>query len=205
MAIPTIPIINSIFVIGLSICLTLSASAQNKAEADDPSFEQLASPDLGGGNSKRFKPKDWLEIETKVKITKILPIPKDGYIDTLTVKWYVVVKGQDRKNYLIQKDVEHVNIPINEEFFVSAYLSPTTLKRITGKDGAGKNDLEAVGGDIFYNGQRLAFFSHGAKDGWWARPMPSVTSTNKFPLLNKDETPFKLFWYDRYAEIAPKK
>lgn len=32
-------------------------------------------------------------------------------------------------------------------------------------------------------------------------PVPSIVETSYYPLLNKDETPFSVFWYDRYPEI----
>ena len=32
-------------------------------------------------------------------------------------------------------------------------------------------------------------------------PVPQHRGNPLFPLLNKDETPFSVFWYDRYPEI----
>lgn len=32
-------------------------------------------------------------------------------------------------------------------------------------------------------------------------PVPSIRGDLLLPLLNKDETPFSVFWYDRYPEI----
>ena len=94
----------------------------------------------------------------------------------------------------------------DEDTVFSIYLSPNTLKRITGKDGGGKRDLEAIGGDISVNGTRVGYVKFGkyGKDWWNAEAPKSLTVTQKFPLLSKDQTPFKLFWYDRYAEIKQK-
>jgi len=197
-------LLRSLFVLTLAVGVPSAASAQrggNKVKVSDPSFEALKSPTLGGGNSKSFKPKDWLEIETKFRIQKVTPKPRDGYVDSVEVQWHVVVKGQDKKNYLLRKTVRHVNIPVGDDVYVSVYLSPSTLRRITGNDGASKNDLEAVGGEILLNGQMVGHFSQGKKSGWWRKDLGSVSPTEKFPLLNKNETPFKLFWHDRYAEI----
>jgi len=36
-----------------------------------------------------------------------------------------------------------------------------------------------------------------SKGRWWDK----LTPYKKIPLLNKNETPFKFFWWDRYAEI----
>ncbi len=199
----------SIIAISLSAGLSMTSFAQKsklpaKVKVDKPAFDTLQSPTLGGGNSKSFRPKDWLEIEVPFQLEGLNPKSKDGFADIMEVKWYIVVKGQDRKNYRIEKTVKHVNIPVGEEVVTSVYLSPNTLKRITGKDKAGKGDLEAIGGEIHYGGTMVGFFSHGLKKGWWKDEIKSVTTTTKFPLLNKDETPFKLFWHDRYAEIAKK-
>ncbi|MGC6426804.1 MAG: Amuc_1102 family pilus-like protein [Akkermansiaceae bacterium] len=180
-------------------------SKTKEVKASDPKFNELQSPDVNvGGAAKKFRPKNWLEIEVELGVGKWNPKLADGYVDNLTVKWWVVVKGQDRKTYLMEKTVEHVNVPEDEEVVVSIYISPNTLKRITGKDSAGKGDIEAVGGEIQEGGEMLGFFNHGNKKGWWRQPLDSVERTGKFPLLNKDETPFKFLWYDRYAEIRPK-
>lgn len=199
----------TLITLSVSVAMVATSLAQrspHKVEVDAaPNFEQLQSPDVSISASKAFKPKDWLEIEIKFKVKKIMPKPKDDYVDSMNVKWFVVVKGEDNKRYRMEKTIKHINIPLNEDVYSSVYLSPNTLKRITGKNNAGKNDLTAVGGEIEYNGTMVGFFTEGAKKGWWRQPMESVTTTDKFPLLNKNETPFKLFWYDRYAEIAPKK
>ncbi|MGJ8697162.1 MAG: Amuc_1102 family pilus-like protein [Verrucomicrobiaceae bacterium] len=180
-------------------------SKTNKIDVDGPKYVELPSPDISaGGVNKKFRPKDWLEIEVQMKVTKVKPEPQDEYLDNVTVKWWIVVKGQDRKTYLMEKSIQHVNIPVGEQVVSSVYLSPNALKRITGKDSAGDNDLEAVGGEVHYNGELVGFFSDKLKAGWWRKDLGSVERTQKFPLLDKNETPFKFLWYDRYAEIAPK-
>ena len=196
-------------ILSLGLALATSASAQRgpaKVAVDDPKFEELPSPSIGPGSvNKNHKPKDWLEIEVKFKVTAVKPKPVDDYIDSVEVQWFVIVKGEDRKNYLLEKTIKHINIEVGEDRVTSVYLSPSTLHRLTGKEKAGANDLEAVGGQINYNGQMVGFFNHGRlPQGWWTKEIPSsVVRTQKFPLLNKNETPYKLFWYDRYAEIAP--
>ena len=200
----------------LSAGLTLFAAAQeempkrsktNVVEATDPKFNELQSPEINvGGANKKFRAKKWLEMEVAIEIKKWNPKPEDDYIDNLTVKWWVVVKGQDRKTYLIEKSVDHVNVPTDETSYVSVYLSPNALRRITGSKSGGKSDLEAVGGEIHFGGEMVGYFSHGkGSPGWWRKDLGTVEKTGKFPLLNKDETPFKPFWYDRYAEIKPRK
>lgn len=189
--------------------MTGAAVAQSKPVdfSSNLKFEELKSPNVSDGNSKKFRQKDWIEIEVTAKLDHVpLANKTEEFHDSVTVNWNIIFKGQDRKIYWIKKTVEHVNVPSDEDVVFSVYLSPNTVKRITGKDKGGKSDLEAVGGEIHVNGAQSGFFKYGKfKAGWWNAAAPeSVTVTEKYPLLSKDQTPFKLFWYDRYAEIKAK-
>ena len=103
----------------------------------------------------------------------------------------------------MKKTVTHVNVPLDEDFYLSCYLSPATLKRLTGRDGSGKNAILGVGGEITVAGAPPArFTSKGdVRKPWWT--LDSMQETTKYPLLNKNETPFKFLWWDRYLEIQP--
>ena len=54
-----------------------------------------------------------------------------------------------------------------------------------------------------YNGKIVATYSseRGKMEKWWTIQSPSIVETNYYPLLNKDQTPFSVYWYDRYPEI----
>jgi len=182
----------------------LEASKTNVFDVSKPEFDDLQSPNIQVGKNKKFTPKDWLEVEVKLKVKRLKETPKDMYLDEFKVNWYVVVKGQDGKGYMMTKTITHVNMPIDEEVIASVYLSPNTLRRITGNERAGKGDLEAIGGEIEYGGEMVGFFSHGEKAGWWRQPLEKIERTEKFPLLDKSQTPFAALWYDRYAELKPK-
>ena len=177
-----------------------------KIDAKDPDFDALPSPVVSIGKGKGFKPKDWFEMEVEFK-AKARPEPKDGYIDRLTVTWYVAVKKRDGKGYwLLTKDVEHINVKLDEKLFSSVYISPNAYSRLTGSERPNKGDVQAVGGEFKYNGTVVGQFSTmSIKKGnpWWNSN--SLARTDKFQLFNKNETPFKAFWYDRYAEIAPER
>lgn len=184
------------------------AQTQIKINVEDPKFDDLQSPEVGGNTGKKsWKPKDWLEVEVKVKLDA-RNAPRDKHIDTLTVRWFVAVENKVDKNaqpyFLMEKQVVHVNVPIDEEFFLSCYLSPATIKRLTGKDRAGKSSIKAVGGEITCPGavKPARFASEGdVSNPWWTSS--KMQRTNKYPLLNKNETPFKFLWWDRYLEIQP--
>ena len=119
----------------------------------------------------------------------------------MTVKWYVAVKNPEGKGVIkLSKTINHINVPIDEEIFSSVYMSPSALKRLTGSDKASKGAVEAVGVEVLVDGEKVAQSAVKQKEGWWNAGSLSDQS-DKFPLLNKDETPFAMLWYDRYAEI----
>ena len=175
-----------------------------KAEAQPPEFDVIPSPIINSGKAKDFKPKDWLEVEAKLKV-QLAPEPASKTCDRLTVKWYVAVKNPDKPGtfLLLTKDIEHVNVPLNEEIYSSVYLSPASLKRITGSENAGKNAVEYVGLEVLVNGERVAAQTNKGKLGWWAAASDKISRSETVPLLTKAETPFSILWWDRYAEVAP--
>lgn len=170
---------------------------------EKPIFEDLPSPEYSGGKNKSFKPKDWLEIETKIKIS-LAPEPASKTCDKITVKWYIAVKNPEKPTtmLLLTKDIEHVNIPLDEEIFCSVYLSPASLKRLTGADGGGKNAVEYVGYEVLINGEKKVEETSKGKAGWWNTASDKISRSETVPLLSKAETPFNDMWWDRYAEVS---
>ncbi len=198
----------SALVLGIISSASPVMSQVIKASVDAPKFDDLPSPDIKAGKNKNFRPKDWLEIEVKVNLKS--SDRKQKFVDRLTVKWHVVVTNPNKKRggtkyVLLEKEVNHVNVPVGEDFYVSIYLSPAAIKRISGRDRAGKSVVERVGGEILINGTPAykdsgLFSSKGnAKEKWWNSG--SLSRYDRIPLRNKNETPFKFLWWDRYAEI----
>lgn len=189
------------FIAALSIG---SASGQAaKAVTEKPSFEDLPSPEFAGAKNKSFKPKDWLEIETKLNLS-LAPEPASKTCDKITVKWYIAVKNPEKSGtfLLLTKDIDYVNVPLSEEIYCSVYLSPSSIKRITGLDRAGKGAVEFVGFEVLVNGEKIAQETNKGKVGWWSAASDKISRTDKVPLLNKSETPFAPMWWDRYAEVS---
>lgn len=198
----------NLFAVALIAFLAMSSpimAQQYKLDISKPEFDSLLSPTIGGGTTvKKFKPKEWLEVEVKIKIES--SNRDEDFADRVTVKWYVaaqVTENKSTKVRLLEKEINYVNVPIGEDVYVSVYLSPTAVKRISGRDSAAKSIIEEIGGEITVNGVQPAkssgFFTTMPKSRgkWW----DSLTPFRKIPLLNKNETPFKFFWWDRYAEI----
>jgi hypothetical protein len=181
---------------------TASAQAKYKVSADKPKFDDLQSPQFSGTKNKSFTPKDWLEVETEIQV-QMAPTPKTKTCDRLTIKWYVAVDNPEKSGTYLKftKEIEHVNIPLDEKVYCSVYLSPSSIRRLTGSDRAGKGAVKAVGFEILVDGQvAAAESSSGGK--WWsdAKAAAKFSDSEVVPLLSKAETPFAAMWWDRYAE-----
>jgi hypothetical protein len=192
----------------LAVCALIAgavpqAFAEVKVEVGKPKFDDLQSPQFAGNTTskKNFKPKDWLEVEVKFSVTD--SNSKAKFADRVSVHWYVAVKNPEGKGgWLIEKQITHVNVPLGEDIYSSVYLSPSAVLRLSGRKSASKGVVEFVGGEIEVNGKRINFVSKGSdKDPFWNKLAGSLSRTDKVPLFNKNETPFKALWYDRYAEI----
>ena len=192
----------------VALAFSSSALAQAvKVTGEKPTFDDLQSPtEFGGTKSKSFKPKDWLEVETKLKV-QMSPAPKSQTLERMTVKWYVAVKNPEKSGtfLLLTKDIEYVNVALEEDVFVSVYLSPASVRRLTGSDKAGKSSVEFVGYEVLVNGERVASETNKGPANWWTVASDKISRSDTVPLLNKKETPFGVMWWDRYAEIAPER
>ena len=176
----------------------------SKVVGEKPMFDDLPSPTFSGGSKdKSFKPKDWLEIETKLKIS-LSPEPPSKTLERLVVKWYIAVKNPETSGsmWLLTKEITHVNVPLEEEIYSSVYLSPGSIKRLTGSDKGGKGAVEYVGYEVLVNGEKKAEATNKGPDGWWAKASAKISRSEAVPLLSKNETPFSNMWWDRYAEVS---
>lgn len=193
----------AVLCVSLNVLFVTGANAQAyKVEPTKPDFDDLSSPDFNVAKQKTFKPKDWLEIEASFKV-QMSPEPPSKTAERVLVKWYVAVKHPDRAGayLLLTKDITHVNVPLNEDIFSSVYLSPASIKRLTGRDRAGKGVVDLVGYEILVNGEKVAHETNKSKPGWWNTASDKISRSDTVPLLNKLETPFANMWWDRYAEI----
>lgn len=197
----TFSITASAIIAGLTIGSAFGQAA--KVVGDKPAFDDLQSPEYSGpGRQKTFKPKDWLEIETKLNIT-LGAGSKVKVCERLTMKWYVAVKNPEKSGsmLLLTKDVEHVNVPLDEDIYCSVYLSPVSIKRVTGSDRPGKSSVEYVGYEVLINGVKAFEETSKGKVGWWNAASDKISRNDTVPLLSKAETPFRDMWWDRYAEV----
>lgn len=195
-------------VISAVACISGSGVAlgQGKVSVGKLQFDNLKSPRFEANTTKKtWKPKDWLEVEAGMTIPAMNQMMKDaGFIDRVLVKWYVAIEEKaSGKPMLLTKDITHINVPVGEEFYTSVYLSPSTIKRITGTDRASKSKVKVVALEVLINGVKVAQETSSMDPGWWNSP--SLSRGDRYPLLNKNETPFKAFWWDRFAEIEERR
>lgn len=182
------------------------AHAQQVAEVGRISYDDIPSPifDIGGA-AKNFNPKNWLEMEVGIEVpAQNRQQAEIGFIDRLLVKWYVAINDKATgKPVLLTKDVNHINVPVDEEIYSSVYISPNTLKRLTGSERAGKGSVEVVGIEVFVDGVKVGQATTKHQEGWWNAA--TLSRGDRYPLLDKNETPFKMLWWDRYAEVEERR
>jgi len=71
----------------------LLAGAQAvKVDVDKIEYEELKSPGFSDISGKKVDRKDWLEVEAEIEALA-KPEPKDGYLEKLSVRWYVAFKN----------------------------------------------------------------------------------------------------------------
>jgi hypothetical protein len=200
---------NFLTVISCALAGVFSHSAANaqvfRVEGDKPAFEDISSPKLGDSKNG-FKPKEWLEIEASIKVD-MRPEPRSKTANRILVKWYVAVENPDKQGtyLLLTKDITHVNIPLGDKVFSSVYLSPSSVRRLTGGDRAGKSMVYAVGYEVIVNGIREFAETSDLKIDWWKSPSTKISRSEVVPLLDKSESAFAHMWWDRYAEISKEK
>lgn len=192
--------------LALIFSLAPASGQASKVIGTKPAFDDIESPQFSGGKQKAFKPGDWLEIEAEIQVD-LAPAPPSKTCDKVTIKWYIAVKNPDKPGtfLLLTKDIEHVNVPIGEKVFCSVYLSPGSIKRLTGASKAGKNSVELVGYEVLINGEKKAEETSNKKVGWWSTGSDKISRSETVPLLTKAQTPFSDMWWDRYAELAESK
>lgn len=197
----------------LAIAFALSAGSwvagqdatQVKVDIKGVKLEQQQTPQVQATNivDKRWKPKNWLEIEVAFDIK----LAKDaggraGSLAAMEVKYFIAVnqKNADGKNVVLTGTMSYKDVPADTACFGLAFVSPSTMKRILLKDNGGKGDVVAYGVEVLVGGKRVAFGSSTGASPWWFDASTQALS-DKFAfedsaVLPKFKTPFAPFWGD---------
>ncbi len=180
-----------------------------KVTLDKLYHDNRLSPQLKTGDDPKnwVKEKEWVHFEIPFRVDAS-PAPKSGYIDSLIFRFYIAVINPDKaKQYLkLTKEIKYVNIPVGEKIYGTVFLSPSSVKRITGSNGGRGSWIKYSAVTVEHNGKIVAVQSseHGKMEKWYEITSPSIVDTDNYPLLTKEETPFAPFWYDRYPEVQRK-
>jgi hypothetical protein len=157
---------------------------------------------------KRWRPKDWLEIEVPFEAKAPANKRDMKFYETLSFKYYIYVDSPEKeKRKILIADVTHVNIPIGEAMASVVYLSPQDILSLTGATRAVPNMITMWGIEVFNGTQLVGFISSRGKSPtqagaqWWKgdNAPPQVPGL----LRNKTQTPFAPLWYDYHAPVQP--
>jgi len=203
----------TLFCIALPLALSPILSAQkaevkHRVEVKEVKVEVQQTPlfQVTGPKEKRIDPKYWIEIEAELEVET-----KEGrgvvpFISELQATWYAVIKdevGEKREPVLLKGRSEYRMVrTAGGEAFLSAYIEPNVLERLTGKERPSESDLLAFavvvsGTDIATEGKfaKELFKSEGEKGKWWENWKREIKEDFIVP---KSTTPFAPLWADRY-------
>ena len=157
---------------------------------------------FNGPRDKVSKPREWIEIEAEVEVETD---PPSGYIPELEASWFAVIidKSSNKPVRLLGKTVFKDIRTADGKIFLSAYIEPDTLERLTGSTRPGEKDIEGYaltisGPGIVSNGEHaegLSMATAKKESKWW------ITWTNESLdglIVAKSKTPFAPLWTDRY-------
>ena len=162
---------------------------------------------VNGPQGKAVKPREWIEIEAEVEVETTDP---SGFIPELEASWFAVILDRNKKPVRLLGRTVFKNVSTSEKkVFLSAYIEPETLERITGDPRPGEREIEGyaltLSGPGIAEGKHaegLAMASAKEESKWWAEWKHESLDGLIIP---KSKTPFASLWTDRYpAEMAAK-
>jgi hypothetical protein len=182
-----------------------AAATEKLIEFKKPEVTAQKAPDFtlkGGTTDKRFKAKDWLEVEFEIEAKAPKAAPKDTkFLDSIQVKFYVYLQPADvTKAKVLTADVTYFNVHIGDNSHCVLYLSPSTLLNLTGDKLVDKGMIKFLGAEATYNGAVVGMFTSTGTTAqpWWKAPKAPPAEAGR--LLPKNKTPFAPLWYDYYLE-----
>ena len=197
-----------VLVIGLA-----GASANERAhrvEIKNIETEIQQTPDfqVNGLKNKKFNPRHWLEIEAELEVQTTDDkgqIDPKGFIPEITASWYVIIRDkQSAKPVMLTGKVTFKEIRTKDKTaYLSVYISPDTLEKLTGENKPSDKDIEGVAlvisgpginsEDEHKKGLQKATVHEDKR--WW---IGSQYKTMEGNVLAKSKTPFASLWSDRY-------
>ena len=170
--------------------LVLGASAQGirpgdvKIDKITPSLQKTPEYQIQGGQAKRSKNAEWLEVEVEFQSAPEL-------IDELTFSYKILINKQ-----LVSGEVTHVAIPKGREHYSVAYVAPRALEALMKGKQVTPGSIEGVWVEVSKQGQVIA------RDQTAKIALPNVPVLQGL-VLNKSQTPYSVLYWDRYEALKP--
>lgn len=188
------------------ICLSSIEAAEivHRAKIIKITSEIQQTPEfqVSGTKNKSVEPRYWLEIEAEVEVETTDP---SGFIPQLEARWFAVILDKtSEKSVRLQGTTVFKNLKTkNKKIFLSAYIEPETLEKLTGKDKPSDSDIEALaltisGTGIVSEGRHapgLVMATDKEESKWWLE-WKNVSLDGM--IVAKSKTPFAPLWTDRY-------
>lgn len=164
--------------------------------------QQTPEFQVSGPRDKSTNPRFWIEIEAEIEVETTDP---SGFIPELEAQWFTVILDKHSKKpvRLLGKTTFKNLRTKDKKIFISAYIEPDTLERLTGSSKPSDNDIEGYaltisGAGIVTDGRHgeglsMATAEKDAK--WWITWQGQ--SLDGF-IVPKSRTPFAPLWTDRY-------
>jgi hypothetical protein len=168
--------------LGQALAQTVVPAGAVKLGKVQPAIVKTPEYQITGGQNKRYKLGNWMEIETDFST-----VPEE--IDELTFKYTVMVE-----KHLLTGEVTYVNIPKDREHFAVMYVAPRTLDKLSGGKPLTGASIENVWVEVSHSGQVLD------KTSFKPGQIPNLPIATGL-VLNKEQTPFAPLYFDRYETI----
>lgn len=147
-------------------------------------------------SSKAKRTGRWLQLMLEYESST-----REGWADTLTLSWFVILRRGSAKPILLSNAVQYVDVE-DGRHYAAMYIRPRFLKRYLGDDRVGKRDMR-VYVELRINGDRVERFHYPEERPpaqWWELAEPKVVVKGN-ELLARNETPFFPLDFDFYEYI----
>jgi len=164
--------------------------------------QQTPEFQVSGPRDKATNPRYWIEIEAEIEVETTDP---SGFIPELEAQWFAVILDKHSKKpvRLLGKTTFKNLRTKDKKIFISAYIEPDTLERLTGSSKPSDSDIEGYaltisGAGIVTEGRHGEGLSKATVEKeakWWITWQGQSLDGLIVP---KSKTPFAPLWTDRY-------
>lgn len=164
--------------------------------------QQTPKFQVSGPSDKAPKPRYWMEIEAEIEVETKDP---SGFIPELEAQWFAVIMDKFSKEPVrLMGKTTFKNVSTKDKkIFLSAYIEPDTLERLTGSTRPSENDIEGYA--LMISGAGISTLpahvggltmATAEKDAKWWITWPGKNLDDM--IVPKSQTPFFALWTDRY-------